>query len=550
MKKTIANITFFVLANFALLLGMASCEMLQDSLSSEQAKKQAEDTGVASINGDTWFFDGISTTDFSKTEGATFALLFNRKVAVDATKVTADDGTETYTNKLTGSLTATYTTLIEGTETVSIPIAEGKMKLGKDVSVPAGELSKDDKVFRLNMKPIANLLDASTAKRNEISLEVKLSGFVCPDGKQKGRAVGLFKKTVSVKPFYLDEVVTDGITFSTMNVTTGKKIVIPTQGKVSLTNDAALIFASDDSVASSLGLTSNNFALAVGENGTSLVISCDKELKGKDFVGKLKISGIVPALNGSSYTRTFKVVFSSMTSSADTLAVNGDSNASSVDGFSSDLSSMGVYNDAKNLYVLLRFSNPPTLWNQDTITILIDKTSDSSGAVLTQTPTWGTDFRRGIGTKVALAEGSSVEGQITTFVQTSPDGTASNVCATQFDYGNEQSKELQCTNSAGEAITASFNTPKDWQIQFTGVATIMYAVPLSDLGLSVNDVVYLYAAVTNYDKATGASIADHVPASAVKNADGSSATSDWSNANTSYVIDMTKGLKHTITAAN
>ena len=371
-------------AGLVSLFGLASCDTLQDSLSSEQKAELIEETGSASIGGKVWYFDGISTSDFSKTEGASLAVSFSKKVAMVGTREIADDGTVTNNYELSGSLTSNYISKTGQTSSVVTKISGGKIILDSVsspiVSVSAGELSADGKTFRLNMTPIAYLLDAETTKGNVIdSVEVKLNGFVCDEGKQKGRSIAALSQKIAVKPFYDDETITEGVVFTTINSTLGKLISIPTKGSVSLTSGAKLEFSSTDSSAS--GLSSSDFTLGTDSKG--ITISCSKDLKGKTFSGTFKISGFVPELNASSYTRTFKVrfepVYVTLDGILDEKAWSEDA-VTSTDSYANpenyNLSKVYVTNDSTNLYVAVEGNF--AFGTGDRIIVMIDNTSSSS----------------------------------------------------------------------------------------------------------------------------------------------------------------------------
>ena len=341
------------------MFGAVSCEQLQSTLSSEQSADMLEETGSAVINGSTWYFDGISTTDFSNTTGATLAISFTKKAAVSAEKTVEDDGTVTYTSNLTGSVTANFTTTTGQSSAVTFKISEGKFLLDTTTdpftTVSAGELSADGKTFRLDMTPVCVLLDAETANGNAIdSLEIKLTGFLCDEGDQKGRAIAALGKKIAVKPLYEDKTITDCVLFSTASSTAGKYITIPTNGSVSLASNASLSFSSSDSDASAL--SSANFTLGTSADGLTLL--CDTDLKNKEFTGSFTISGFVPELNASSYTRTFTVNFTpqyvTLDGSLDEEAWTVDS-VSATDSYADpagyDLTKISVTNDASNLYI-------------------------------------------------------------------------------------------------------------------------------------------------------------------------------------------------------
>lgn len=182
------------------------CDQLQDSLSSEQQTEMDEDIGYAYLDGNVWYYDGISTTDFSSTTGAALAVHFTKKVEMAGTKKLEDNGTYTYSYELSGSFSANYTTTTGQSASVVTKITGGKVVLDtsdETTNISAGTLSADGKTFRLDMTPVCKLLDAATASGNELdSVEIKLKGFVCAEGDQKGRSLPAFGKIIKVKPFY------------------------------------------------------------------------------------------------------------------------------------------------------------------------------------------------------------------------------------------------------------------------------------------------------------------------------------------------------------
>ena len=240
MKMEKGKLKTKIFASFttlALMFGAVSCEQLQSTLSSEQSADMLEETGSAVINGSTWYYDGISTTDFSNTTGATLAISFTKKVEMAGTRTINDDGTYTYDYELSGSITANYTSTSGQSSTVSYKVSEGNIILDSTsdpfTTISAGSLSADGKTFRLDMTPVCALLDAETTSGNTIdSLEIKLTGFVCAEGEQKGRSLAALSQKISVKPFYDDATITEGVLFSTASSTAGKYVTIPTNGSV------------------------------------------------------------------------------------------------------------------------------------------------------------------------------------------------------------------------------------------------------------------------------------------------------------------------------
>lgn len=356
------------------------CDQLQDSLSESKQKDVDEETGYAYLDGKTWYYDGISTTDFSSTDGATLAIKFTKKAAMTGTKSSTVENNGTVTTtcsySLSGSITANFTNTSGQTSTVVTKISENQMTLG-GATLTAGTLSADGKTFRLNMSPVCRLLDAQTAQGNSLSsVEVSLSGFECAEGGQNGRSIPVFDKSFSVKPFYDDETITGGVTFSTVSSTAGKSITIPTNGSVSLSDDATLTFSTEDS---SVSLTSDDFTLGTSDAG--LTITCKSDLKDLEFTGKFTVSGFVPALNASSYTRTFTVNFTPSIVTLDgkldeeswTAAATSSESLADPSGY--NLTELLVTNDGSNLYVAIK--GALSFNSGDSIILMIDDTSSS-----------------------------------------------------------------------------------------------------------------------------------------------------------------------------
>lgn len=526
-----------ICAGAVLIFALVGCKPLQDSLSSVQEEKLAAETGIASISGSTWYYDGISSSDVSKTKGSSLAVEFSRPVAV----ASSSDGK----SRLSGSLEASYTLSSGQSSSKKWTISGGEIQIDSSTSVSAGSLNASGTLFRLNMDSLLSLVDGKTVSNNEISVKITLSGFVAAEGSQKGRSVGTLVKNISVKPFYDASVVKGGgISFSTRGSTEGKFVVIPTLGKVRLSDDAEVTFESEESSVSGVKWTAGTC-----ESGITLL--CDTDLQGKNFTGTFTVSGIVPELNASSYTRSFTVSFSESISedmisalSKDTLPSDSSANAASGSGGIYDISSLGMYNDETYLYAVLSFTSTPAFWNEELVTILVDNVSDGTGNAANTKVGWvsGTEPKVGLGTAVSFAEGTSVEGQITTYVK---EGTIFTTLDYQKDGEESVShKSIDCVNASGTAVSATY---EKWLNTFSS-AVFVYKIPLADLGLEAGDKVRVYGAVSHQldDKWEAMSIADHVPAAAAKNSDGSEIAPAWVSGGESYVIDMSRALEHVI----
>lgn len=489
------------------------CDQLQDSLSSEQQEEMDENIGYAYLDGTTWYYDGISTTDFSSTEGAALAVNFTKKVEMAGTRTLEDNGTYSYDYDLSGSFTVNYTSTTGQTSSVVTEITAGKIILDtndEESSVSAGTLSADGKIFRLNMTPICKLLDANTLAGNAIdgvnTVEIKLqSGFVCAEGDQKGRTLPKFDKKIMVKPLYEDETITKGVIFSSASSTAGKYITIPTNGSVSFADGAAVAFATDDD---SISLTSNNFSLIT--SGNSLSVLCDVDLINKDFIGKFTISGFVPELNASSYTRTFTVDITPQLVTLDgildeeawtTAAVSEDSYANPANY---NLTKLSVTNDSSYLYVAVEGN--VSFNTNDRIILMIDNQS-ATDAGKASTDDHDSDNYYGPATKATY---SSVDFYLCHILST------------------PEMQDYQWVSSSGRSDGVETSATS------TSESVIEYKIPLSIIAsAATGNMLKVFVTTTSYAWTTinETTLQDCIPAAAATVSDnGQTVTIDFANA--------------------
>ena len=516
MKKMNFNRFKFAAVCILGIFSFSSCEFLQSTLSSEQESALTEATGSASIDGKCWYFDGISTTDFSSVSGASLAVNFSKKVKMSGT--VNNDGSITY--DLNGSLTANYVSTTGQTSQAVYKISEGKVILDSvnSVSESAGSLNKSGTVFSLNMAPICALLDAQTVKGNSIdSVEVKLNGFVCAEGDQKGRSIGTLNQKISVKPFFADETITEGVIFSTASSTTGKYITIPTNAAVSLTDDATLTFATDDE---SVSLTSSNFTLGTSSDG--ITILCDTDLKDCDFVATFTVEGFIPELNASSYTRDFTVNITPQLVTLDgvldedawqTATVSSDS-YSSEENY--DLSKVYVTNDATSLYIAIEGNL--AFGDGDRINILIDNSSS------TETGKANTD-----------SDYNSYYGPATNATFESVDFFLSHLLS------SAQMQDYKWISDSGRSDGVETSLESG-----TTATVIEYKIPLSVIASAASgNELKIFVTATSYkwnsqDEANEMTMRDCIPSSAATVSDGGQ----------TLAIDFTNALSYTVAAAD
>ncbi len=155
--------------------------------------------------------------------------------------------------------------------------------------------------------------------------------------------------------------------------------MIPVNGGVSLADGASVSFYSEDASASFL--SDSDFTVGASEDG--ITITCSKELKDKTFDAEFTVSGFIPALNASSYTRTFKVhltpVFVTLDGVLDEEAwESAESSSESLANPSGyNLTEVAVTNDDENLYIAVK-GDFSSFVSGDRLVIMIDNRTSSS----------------------------------------------------------------------------------------------------------------------------------------------------------------------------
>lgn len=535
-KRRIVMKKFRTLIFCAAALALAGCEQIQSGLSSEQREDQARDTGAARIDGGAWYYNDADGGNVAGSANCALAISLGRRVAVAADA----DGN----SLLSGSMAVSYTTDAGLEKIAAYKIAAGKISTASG-DISAGELNASANVFKLDMAPVMPFLNG---KNTNVKLSLKLSGFVCDEGSQKGRALESFNKTISMKPLW-DASALAGITTYTFDMTDGCRAVIPANAKISL--DGAdclqnLALSGDDSS----GVKKAFFVLEETEDkkGLALRYLNDGGLLNKNFTATFSVSGIVAQNCATSYTQNFTVNFSSMKVTKDTLPV-ADANASSASGASFDIESMGASNDSGYLYVVLNFSNPPALYEKDNVTVLVETDGSASGdACLSKAVEWkGTsnDVRMGFGTSAALASGSNVSAQATLFVSAGRSSIAT--CLSYLSSGAVAYKAIDLLGATGAAVSYSdcANDSTNWVLRFPS-KTLKFKIPLGDIGITsaAGAKVRLFAAVAHHgDTDSDSGMADCAPSAAVTE-EGLAVASAWGDAAHNYVVDMGRAFEY------
>ena len=263
---------FASFATLALVLGLGSCEQLQDSLSTEQEAKLLEETGTPTLADKVWYYNGVAGDDVSGDSGF-LKIDFGQQVAEGA-------------NGISGNF------LIEYTDKSSENVMTVQKKL--EGGLIAGES------YYLDMNPVLEMLDGKTVSKGTMNVSLKVSGLVCASGKQKGRSVNALESKISVKPLY--EKVSN-LKF----LNTKSQWVIPLNGVSELSDDASVsignIKGDDSQVPSSVSCE----IAGLSEDKKSILVDVSGVSETSVFTALLSISGIRPLISGTVYSQLFSI---------------------------------------------------------------------------------------------------------------------------------------------------------------------------------------------------------------------------------------------------
>ena len=258
MKKTrkfsVVRAAASSVALISFLFALASCEQLQDSLSSELNAKMLEETGSPSLVEKAWYYAGTAGEDVS-TQTGFLRINYGQQVK-------AGEG------GLSGSLTIAYTDYSSGNETTVKKSLAGGMASGTD--------------FCLDMTPVIEMLNGTTFKNGTASVQVSLSGLICNAGKQAGRNVSSLNTNIKIKPLFTS----DSFDINSKSAVAGTKFAIPLNGAVSLTSNASISVSNSDVGTCSLA--------GLSADGKSIYFVSDTDLSGKSVETTVTVSGILP----------------------------------------------------------------------------------------------------------------------------------------------------------------------------------------------------------------------------------------------------------------
>lgn len=501
-KNKTKNIVSFCFASIFSLFLSLGCDQLQSSLHDEMQADLIKETGSPSVQKNSWYYNGSSSTDLTEQTNAFMKIDFGKKVAL---------------KELVGKFLISYASTETG----------GNVTCEK--SLNGGHFSSDFNSYYLDMTPVISVLDGKTPKDGKLNVEVNVSGFVCDEGDQTGRSVQAYSQKIAVKPLYSK---TSGLTFGTKGAREGFEYSIPFETEISLSADAAL---------SSEKKTSSFELKGLSEDKKSVVFIAKENLANEDFDEKITLTGILPASTGEPYKMQFAASFIPGELSNDVLGDSALSNYS--------LSQIMVYDKDLNLYVRVYSKDAIKCYGKHNITVLVDNSSKNSSGVMTQKVSWPKIDGEwpqmfNIASKSVESEQTSVDAEISTFV--AEDGKVTSFLKYIGEDGSLTYEKSSVTSDGSEEISSTLTQDSSWYYDF-GTNVLYYKIPFEKIGASAGDTlrVCVIRSVSSDASSTGG-IAECCPSAAVTLDNGSKIAADSTWAGQIVIVDMTKALEYTI----
>lgn len=503
MKKInkIAKVFFTTLAVFSA-INFAGCELLQSTLSDQMREQLEKETGVPKLESNVFYYNGTSQSDVS---GQNVFL----KIDFGGVKVKLNP------SGLSGNFIVLYKNNSEKALTQEISFD----------SVIPGDFNEDGTVYYLNLKPVLNFLNGTTALSNEIIVQVKVNGFVCAEGNQKGRSVSVLNKSIQFKPLYNEQTLEANI-FTTKSAASGTVFSIPVNGPVSIKNGSVSV--------KGLALDTS-WTCRESKDGMSIELLCDTDLTGVDTEDvEFTVKGIVPRGSGTEYTQSFGVDF-----------VCGVVSSSSISASDFDISKMTVFDDGnENLIVKIDFASANNLWKYYKLTLLIDNVSCTNGKSYTN-ESWWTDACEypGVGSYTDIKNGS-VETEITSILAENQGSVKNGIRY----YSATENLDKPYESFTGTDFAVQNDADHSGGSKLTN-STVTYTIPFSYIGgLKAGDTVRVFAATSNCkwnsnDAPVSVGILDLIPQASISEV----TSSVWAGgATTYYKIDMSKALEYIV----
>ncbi|MBQ8013571.1 MAG: hypothetical protein IJ257_04130 [Treponema sp.] len=499
----VKNTILVSLATLGLMTGISSCEQLQDSLSSEQNKKVLEDTGSARLSGKNWYYNGLADDDMSLTASKLGDEYFEQSLLVSFGKKVALDS-------LSGSIEVTYTNGEGNSVTETFP------KI-------SGTFTEDYEAFKVDLSSVMALFDTVKIPGGTAVMNLKIGGFKCAEGSQKGRQIASFEaKNIKIQPFFSS----DELSFSTVGFSKDtSSLEIPVSGNFVLQNGSSTV--------TSTASDSKEYSFKVEGRDSAILLSPLFDTPPEDGATlDLLLSGILPEGAGDSYSKGFSVTFTKYK-----IVIDGvkDGNFAEENGAlylsdpasdqweygstgydvsaQTDLSGLSVTSDDDYLYIGVSGSLQLTWANPLGILVSNGSVTGGSGARSSVSIADAEDF--------ANKGGRSAKVQPNVYISHQPGAN---------NDGNGALSAFAWISSTNTDITSSVKcAPKGWNEE-TVSSFLEYAIPLGSVsGLNKGDTVsIIVAAGLGWDE--GFAVVDACPDSAVsKNPDSMSVKYDFAN---------------------
>lgn len=487
INKIISILTLF------LILIVCSCDMLQSTLSSEMNKTILEESGIPTIASNYWYYNGTKDENIASTleQGMNSSLLvsFGKKVALQ-------------TENPTGSIEIAY-------------VGEDGLVTSKTITSLSGRFTDDYTGYKIDMSDVLEFFDTKKIPSGTASMEIKIGGFLCAEGKQNGRSIPTLEHQMTIMPLFT----TYNVDFSTCWYKDGDYVSFPVNGDVTIPTTE--LTTKDD----------YKFEISAGEK--EIILTPKQSIYNEIGTTKINLNDILPNTAGDSYSKEITVNFVK-----DAIVMDGKedinySNEKAVsvedatgdqDAFASyeydvssnaDISKVSIVNDANNLYIGVA-GNLSLTWNEGLVIMIAKK-----GAKKVDTPIYAAANKESL--KPLVAQVPFV------YLYHKPGDNDSG----DGKLGVYTSKSGSTTEITSKCIA----TPAGWTSSTTG-KFLEYALPLSDLGLSADDEIsVIVCASLHWDE--GNAVCDIAPNNAL-------VEKNTNEDHTEVMYDFSNGIKYTV----
>ncbi|MDR1470714.1 MAG: hypothetical protein LBT00_15655 [Spirochaetaceae bacterium] len=474
-KKNVLKRAFAVSAVFGIVASLfVACDMLVNGLSSEMQKKLDEQTGVAAASGTVWYYPGAADMDMSLSPKAELALSLSKKAAV----AVPEDPSKP--NGLSGAFTVTYTNPAGKQSTAQFPFK-------------GGHFNDDYTTFYLDTSPIAEVLNPGLNPTGTGILALTVSGFVNnEEGEHKGRPLPPYTGTVDFAPLFPGRT----IYFSTRDPVGSRSIEIPLNAPVTLSETADIVITAGANYPS--GLYDAHFTLGLSPDRRTLLLTPGVELYDREFDFSVKIMGIIPPLSTLAAECDFDVhVTNSLVlldgikdavwdapEAARALDPVGDASAGGYAQPSNEIKGLYLLSDLKSLYVGFEFDSLANFWEDDRLTLLIDKEGATTG-----------DTTASIANVTAIPRVSDTA----TLQNGEADVLFVHIPGGSRGKGNSvlRSKQVFVENDTTGAPEKVVPSQYGWKNP-NGPPFVEYRFALADLGLAQGDTIRVLGLISNY----------------------------------------------------